>query len=100
MVDAGVAAAACGSFVLSQGMLAYLLDEFRHAASANAASRVLSNVLGFAFPIFAQRMHARLGYGCGNSMLAFVFVALGWPAPLILWRWGAKLRSLGRERAA
>ncbi|ROW17581.1 hypothetical protein VPNG_00758 [Cytospora leucostoma] len=98
MVDAGVVVSVCGNFILSQGMLAYLLDEFHHAASANAASRMLSNILGFAFPIFAPRMYSRLGYGWGNSMLAFIFIALGWPAPLILWRWGAKLRSLGREK--
>ncbi|KAK1963169.1 MFS general substrate transporter [Colletotrichum sublineola] len=43
VVDAGVAVFVCGSFLLAQAMLAYLLDEFSHAASANAASRMLSN---------------------------------------------------------
>lgn len=100
MVDVGVAIFVCGSFVLAQGMLAYLLDEFHHAASANAASRMLSNILGFAFPIFAPQMYSKLGYGWGNSTLAFIFIALGWPAPLILWKWGAKLRSLGRGKTA
>lgn len=98
MVDCGVSIFVCGSFVLAQGMLAYLLDEFQHAASASAASRLLMYNLGFAFPIFAPEMYSRLGYGWGNSVLGFVFIGLGVPVPLLLWRWGAKLRSLGREK--
>ncbi|KAK2018362.1 major facilitator superfamily transporter, partial [Colletotrichum eremochloae] len=97
IVDAGVAVFVCGSFLLAQAMLAYLLDEFSHAASANAASRMLSNVLGFVFPIFAPQLFARLGYGWGNSMLAFLFIGLGCPVPLLLWVWGARLRALGRK---
>lgn len=97
MVDFGVAIFTCGSFILSQGMVAYLLDEFQHAASANAAARTLSYILGFAFPIFAPQMYDRLGYGWGNSLLAFVFLAIGAPAPLLLWIWGSKLRAWGRK---
>ncbi|KAH7304231.1 major facilitator superfamily domain-containing protein [Stachybotrys elegans] len=97
VVDVGVAVFVCGSFLSSQAMLAYLLDEFTHAASANAASRMLSNMLGFVFPIFAPQLFARLGYGWGNSMLAFLFIGLGCPVPLLLWLWGARLRALGRK---
>lgn len=100
MVDFGVAIFTCGSFILAQGMLAYLLDEFHHAASANAASRMLSNIFGFAFPIFAPQLYARFDYGWGNSLLGFIFVALGCPAPLILWLWGARLRALGRKEVS
>lgn len=98
MVDAGAAIYTCGSFIITQGMLAYLLDEIEHAASANAASRMLSNICGFAFPIFAPQMYNRLGYGWGNSLLGFVFIALGVPTPLFLWIWGSKLRALGQKR--
>ncbi|KAJ5527573.1 hypothetical protein N7513_011732 [Penicillium frequentans] len=98
MVDAGAAIYTCGSFIVTQGMLAYLLDEIEHAASANAASRMLSNICGFAFPIFAPQMYDRLGYGWGNSLLGFVFIALGVPTPLLLWIWGPKLRALGKKR--
>ncbi|GJC77398.1 putative efflux pump mfs2 [Colletotrichum liriopes] len=97
MIDVGVAIFVCGSFLLAQAMLAYLLDEFTHAASANAASRMLSNILGFVFPIFAPQMFGRLGYGWGNSLLAFLFVGFGCPVLLLLWVWGAKLRALGRK---
>lgn len=56
-VDFGVGIFSLGSFVGAQAALAYLLDEFtRHAASANAACRILSNILGFSFPIFAPQL--------------------------------------------
>lgn len=97
VVDVGVAVFVCGSFLLAQAMLAYLLDEFSHAASANAASRMLSYILGFAFPIFAPQLFTRLGYGWGNSLLAFLFIGLGCPVPLLLWVWGPRLRALGRR---
>lgn len=97
MVDFGAAIFTCGSFVLSQGMVAYLLDEIQHAASANAAARMLSYILAFAFPTFAPQMYDRLGYGWGNSLLAFVFLAIGAPVPLLLWIWGPRLRAWGRK---
>ncbi|KAK6954297.1 hypothetical protein Daesc_004264 [Daldinia eschscholtzii] len=71
MVDIGAIIFTCGSSILSQALLAYTLDIFGDlGASANAATRLLSNVLGFAFPIFAPRLYDRLGYGWGNSLLA------------------------------
>ncbi|RAH86660.1 MFS general substrate transporter [Aspergillus japonicus CBS 114.51] len=98
VVDVGTAIFVTGSFILSQGMLAYLLDEFTtHAASANAAARMLSNILGFVFPIFAPDLYAALGYGWGNSLLGFIFVAVGWPIPVILWVYGSRLRAIGRS---
>ena len=51
MVDVGAVIFATGCFIVAQALLAYLLHEFEHAASANAASRVSSNVFGFVFPI-------------------------------------------------
>ena len=97
MVDVGTAIFTCGSFILTQGMLAYLFDEVEHAASANAAGRLLSMVLGFAFPIFGPQMYHNLSYGWGNSLLAFLFLILAAPLPLILWVWGAELRAIGRH---
>ncbi|KAG5984046.1 hypothetical protein E4U55_006275 [Claviceps digitariae] len=97
VVDVGTAIFVCGSFVLGQGILAYLLDEFKHAASANAASRMLSNILGFAFPIFAPAMYQSLGYGWGNTVLGFLWVVCGFPIPVLLWFYGPKLRAMGRK---
>ncbi|TQV91037.1 hypothetical protein V2A60_008150 [Cordyceps javanica] len=96
VVDVGAAIFVCGSFILGQGMLAYLLDEFKHAASANAAARMLSNILGFVFPIFAPSMYDALGYGWGNTVLGLIWVVVGFPIPVLLWCYGARLRALGR----
>ncbi|KAI1082942.1 putative florfenicol exporter [Whalleya microplaca] len=97
-VDIGAAVFTSGSFLLGQALLAYTLDEFGvHGASANASTRLLSNVLGFAFPIFAPQLYQKLGYGWGNSLLALIFVVFGFPVPLCLWIWGAKLRAVGKK---
>lgn len=86
-----------GVMLSSQAFLAYIIDEFgKHSASANAGVRILSNIMGFAFPIFAPKLYRELGYGWGNSLLAFLYLAMGVPAPLLLWKWGPKLRALGR----
>lgn len=98
MVDIGTVFFTIGSFATSQAIMAYQLDEFADfGASANAASRVVSYVLAFVFPIFAPAMYDGLGYGWGNTMLAAIVVVLGLPMCWVLWRWGAKLRALGRK---
>jgi hypothetical protein len=97
MVDIGTVIFTLGSFVASQAIMAYQLDEFAEfSASANAASRVVSYVLAFIFPIFAPAMYGKLGYGWGNSVLAFAVIVLGMPVCWVLWSYGARLRSLGR----
>lgn len=101
IVDIGTVVFTLASFIAAQGILAYQLDEFaQFSASANAASRVVSYILAFAFPIFAPAMYDKLGYGWGNSVLALVVIALGLPVCWILWYWGARLRSLGRASSA
>jgi len=100
MVDVGAAVFVLGSFVTSQALLAYQLDEFaEYGASANAATKLFSYVLGFAFPTFAPQLYEGLGYGWGNSLLAFVWIALVFPVPFALWFWGDKLRAWGREES-
>ncbi|KAK8088785.1 hypothetical protein PG997_003746 [Apiospora hydei] len=82
VIDVGIGVFCCASFMLSQGLYAYLFDEFGagESASANAAARMLSNLLAFVFPLFAPQLYSGpLGYGWGNGLLAFLFVALGSP---------------------
>ncbi|KAI1086471.1 putative florfenicol exporter [Rostrohypoxylon terebratum] len=99
MVDIGAVIFCCGSSILAQSLLAYTLDLFGDVgASANAATRLLSNLMGFVFPIFAPQLYDRLGYGWGNSLLAFIFVALGIPVPMVLWFWGKRLRGMGKTQ--
>jgi hypothetical protein len=38
-------------------------------------------------------MYDALGLDWGNSMLAFIGIGLGIPAPLLLWKYGPTLRA-------
>ncbi|KAH8899862.1 MFS general substrate transporter [Thozetella sp. PMI_491] len=97
-VDIGVAVFTIGNFMISQAPNAYILDEFgNYAASAMAAVRMFTYVLGFTFPLFAPQLYETLGYGWGNSLLAFLFYLFGLPIIAMVWFYGPKLRAIGRE---
>jgi hypothetical protein len=73
------------------------VDEYaRFAAGGVAAATVLSSLAGFGFPLFAPYMYNALDYGWGNSLLAFIAIALGIPAPFMLWKFGENLRARSR----
>lgn len=95
------AAIFCAGVIISfQCIQTYLVDSYtRFAASAIAAATVLRSSAGFGFPLFAPAMYASLDFGWGNSVLAFIGIALGVPAPLMLWKYGEKLRSMSKFAA-
>ncbi|KAI8613286.1 major facilitator superfamily domain-containing protein [Chytriomyces sp. MP71] len=77
-----------------QALTVYTVDVYRvYAASALAAVGFLRSIAGFGFPLFAAGMYERFGYGWGNSILAFVGIGLGIPAPILLYYFGEKLRA-------
>jgi len=90
-----------GACILGAGVIigfqciqTYLVDSYtRFAASAVGAATVLRSLAGFGFPLFAPAMYDRLGYGWGNSLLGFIAIGLGLPAPFLLWKYGARLRE-------
>ena len=90
-----------GAFIFSMGTIAafqcvttYLVDSYtRFAASAIAAVTVLRSLAGFGFPLFAPYMYDALGYGWGNSVVGFAAICIGFPAPVLLWLFGEKLRK-------
>jgi len=57
----------------------------------------LSNLAGFSFPLFADQLYGKLGYGWGNSLLAFVALFVGVPIPIMLWWYGARIRAVGNS---
>lgn len=70
----------------------YLVDVFTlYAASALAANAVIRSLFGAVLPLAGQKMYLALGLGWGNSLLAFVAVAL-LPLPIVLMRWGEQIR--------
>jgi len=90
----GAAIFAAGIMVGMNTIITYILDAYpTYAASAIAAASVLRSLAGFIFPLFAPNMYAALGYGWGTSLLGFVAIAIGGPAPILLWYYGAKLRA-------
>ena len=90
-----------GAFIFGMGTIAafqcvttYLVDSYtRFAASAIAAVTVLRSLAGFGFPLFAPALYAALGYGWGNSVVAFAAICIGFPSPVLLWLFGEKLRK-------
>ena len=89
-----------GQICCTQGMQTYTIDCYQtYAASAMAASTILRSLLGFAFPLFAPYLYQNLGYGWGTSVLGFISIGIGIPAPVIFWLYGPKLRGLSKYAA-
>ncbi|KAK8061968.1 efflux pump [Apiospora phragmitis] len=94
VVDAGVFFALFGTQLQGLPLQAYLMDAYpEHTTSALAATQFLRSLTAFLFPLFALAMYGALGYAWGNSLLAFVALGFGVPAPLLLWHYGKRLRE-------
>ncbi len=74
-------------------IITYLVDAYTaHAASALAANTVLRSIVGAVLPLAGRSMYAHLGFGWGNSLLAFIAVAFC-PVPWALYVYGQRLRE-------
>jgi MFS transporter, DHA1 family, multidrug resistance protein len=72
---------------------AYLIDVYLlNANSALAANICIRSMSAAAFPLFAKPMYERLGVAWATSLLAFFCVVLI-PFPIVLWRYGEKIRG-------
>ncbi|KAI3321836.1 MFS general substrate transporter [Xylariaceae sp. AK1471] len=93
-VDIGIFVNLFGSQVTDIVLAAYVIDAYpEHTSSAIAATRFLESLAAFLFPLFAPSLYRSLGYGWGNSTIAFISLALALPAPFIIWAYGARLRK-------
>lgn len=93
-VDIGVFIYMFGGQMTGMPLQAYVMDSYpEHTSSALAASQFLRSMTAFLFPLFVPSMYNALGYGWGNSTIAFIALLVGIPAPLTMWIWGAKLRA-------
>ncbi|KAK0622557.1 major facilitator superfamily domain-containing protein [Immersiella caudata] len=76
-------------------IITYLVDCYPvYAASAVAANTVLRSLVGMLLPLAGPAMYDNLGLGWGNSLLGFICVAMI-PVPLLIYRFGARLRKRG-----
>lgn len=90
-----------GALIFSTGLIigfqcaqAYILDAYTlYSASATGAAAFLRTMAGFSFPLFAPKLYAELGLGWGNGLLGFISLGLGIVAPILLWRFGEKIRG-------
>ena len=75
------------------GINTFLVDAFtKHAASAIAASTVLRSLSGGLLPLCRLNQYLKLGYGWGNSLLAFIALGIS-PIPILFQLFGARLRA-------
>lgn len=71
----------------------YLVDAFGlYAASAIATNTVVRSLFGATLPLAGGPLYSKLGFGWGNSLLAFIALAMS-PTPMILIRYGERIRS-------
>ncbi|MCO5565330.1 hypothetical protein L7F22_019003 [Adiantum nelumboides] len=102
MVAAVPALLDIGSFIFGMGIMAttfvvqtYTIDAYSaYAASALAATTSLRSAAAFGFPLFSTKMYDTLGYGWGNTLLAFLAFLAGGPGTLCIYLYGPKLRKL------
>lgn len=74
----------------------YLVDAFTlHAASALAANTVLRSLVGALLPLAGPKMYHSLGLGWGNTLLAFIALALC-PIPILFYKYGERIRKSQR----
>ncbi|TVY76143.1 Efflux pump radE [Lachnellula suecica] len=82
-----------GNIAVFMTVSTYLVDVFTiYAASALAANTVIRSIMGAVLPLTGQKMYETLGLGWGNSLLAFVAIAL-LPVPIILLKWGERIHK-------
>ena len=81
VVDIGMSIVGCSIILHALAIQSYILDTFTlYAASAQAAAVFFRSLCAFGFPLFAPKMYAALGYGKGDTILAAVAIALGFPS--------------------
>ena len=94
-----------GSAIIAVGMMVsymasqmYMVDCFTiHTVSATGGASVIRSIIGVVLPLAANPMYRTLGYGWGNSLLAFIAL-LNIAVALLLLRYGKYLRTRFRVR--
>ncbi|KAL2816534.1 major facilitator superfamily domain-containing protein [Aspergillus granulosus] len=97
LVDLGILIALLGMQIKDMPLTAYMMEAYpEHVSSAMAAAQFMRSLTAFLFPLFAPRMYGIMGYGWGNSTIAFITILIGVSGPWVLWVFGEKLRERAR----
>ena len=71
----------------------YIVDAFTiYAASGLAANTLLRSAVGAVLPLAGPKMYQTLGLGWGNSLLAFIALAMC-PIPWVFYHYGERIRK-------
>ncbi|KAJ9134838.1 MFS general substrate transporter [Coniochaeta hoffmannii] len=94
IVDIGAFVFAFGGQISGMPVQAYVIDVYVECtSSALSATQFGRSLAAFLFPLFAPALYRSLGYGWGNSTIAFVGAVAGVVPPFLLWKYGARLRA-------
>lgn len=114
--DIGVAVFGFGVVMTMICISGYMIECFPLvAASATAAATCMRSIAGFvsrlplkfsssstdklqSLALCAPYLFESLGYGWGGTLLAGIAVLIGFPAPILLWKFGQQLREKGDPR--
>ncbi len=89
----GTAVTGFGSILVFIGIQTYLIDAFEeYAASVVGANSVLRGAVGALLPLSGLQLYEKLGWGWGNSLLAFLALAFA-PIPLLFGIYGGRIRE-------
>ncbi|KAI1383930.1 bicyclomycin resistance protein [Hypoxylon trugodes] len=89
----GTAIVGLGNLLIFMSIQLYLVDAFTiYAASALACNTVVRSLAGAVLPLAGLPMYSKLGIGWGNSLLAFIAVAL-FPVSVYIIKYGEMLRK-------
>ncbi|KAI1823278.1 cycloheximide resistance protein [Xylaria intraflava] len=82
-----------GNILVLFSIQTYLVDAFpMYAASALASNTIIRSTAGAVLPLAGLQLYARLGYGWGNSLLAFIAIFF-LPISFLTLRYGEQLRT-------
>lgn len=82
-----------GLIIIMSSIANYMIDTFNiYAGAAMGAIAISRSLFGGTFPLFALHMYESLGWGWGNSLLAFIALA-GCVIPPLFYIYGQRLRT-------
>lgn len=89
----GTGVFAIGLMTVFMAANTYLVDSYLlHAASVTAANTALRSLAGAVLPLAGPAMYDALGLGWGNSLLAFIALAMC-ACPVLFWKYGELIRT-------
>lgn len=92
--NVGAGMFAMGLILSFQCAQTYIVDAYEtYTASATGAAAFIRTMAGFSFPLFAPGLYEALGIAWGNALLAGVAMMICVAAPIVMWKYGERIRA-------